>query len=124
MTGVHWEEVKDGDNTGGYVGFRPSCHAPEHARCHGHPRHGHVCIVNNEGLTATIPFPVLSQEGVRKIIGYEVEQGSLSNEELAAVMRLSAVGALPHDLQASEKAILDDPEQLKRFTTYGYAGFM
>jgi hypothetical protein len=81
-------------------------------------KHGHVLIGCDDG-TAWIPFPCVSQEGVQRLLA---GQKYIWDAEKTAILALDEIKALPVALTEDERAIFEDPERLKVFTTYGYAG--
>lgn len=114
-----WVAVDDNDPDTYFVAFEGTCNQARGSECRG-SAHGHVRLCTDEGLTARIPFPCASQEGLQKLLEHERKRDRVSDEEIARIMSLREVRALPSQLTDDEKAVLENGRRLERATHYAY----
>ena len=85
------------------------------------PAHGHVRISCDDG-SATIPAQVESRPFLVFLLQHERNRGCLSEAEEATILNLPETKQLLETTTNRESKVMENPEFLKKWTSYGYAG--
>jgi len=84
-------------------------------KCNGIGMHGHVSIATAEDGTCWLPFPLFSQEGVRRYLADE-SRSWMRDVERQAILNLTPVQGLQEALTDVEREIFDNPERRNLFS--------
>ncbi len=85
------------------------------------PSHGHVRISCDDG-SATIPAQVESRQFLAFLLQHERDKGCLTGAEEATILNLPETKQLLEEMTGREIKVTRNPELLKKWTSYGYAG--
>lgn len=83
-------------------------------------KHCHIRISCDDG-TGTIPAQIESREFLAFLLAHLNERGTLTTSEWSTINNLPETIHLIEKATDRERKVMEDPELLKKWTTFGYA---